>query len=153
MLDRTPRGSNARESSATAATKRPCEESTKQGTPCRAFALPGERFCWGHHPDRQGDVRRARQKGGKVAGQLRSIEGRRKKLDSASDLIRFTAGVVQDVLSGAVGPDVARACLYGISIQRQLIEASDIERRLAALEQQRLPAYPHQQQGGRPWRQ
>jgi len=98
-------------------------------------------------------VRRARQKGGRVAGQLRSIEGRRKKLDSASDLIRFTADVVQDVLSGAVGPDVARACLYGISIQRQLIEASDIERRLAALEQQRLPAHPHQQQGGRPWRQ
>jgi len=94
-------------------------------------------------------VRRARQKGGRVAGQLRSIEGRRKKLDSAAELIAFTSGVVQDVLSGRVLPDVARACLYGISIQRQLIEASDLERRLDVLEQQRLPAPT--QQGGRSW--
>jgi len=125
---------------------------TKQGGVCRAFPLD-DGYCFVHSPNRTAEVRQARQKGARAAGQLRVIQGKRKKLETASELIAFTGGVVQDVLAGTVLPDVARAALYGVAIQRQLIEASDLERRLVALEQQRLPAHPHHQQGGRPWRQ
>jgi len=153
MPDRTSRGGVADRSAAVAGGKRACLAETKQGGACRAFPLD-DGYCFIHSPNRTAEVRQARRKGAQAAGQRRVSEGRRKKLDSASDLIRFTAGVVQDVLSGAVGPDVARACLYGISIQRQLIEASDLERRLVALEQQRLPAHQQHQQGrSTSWRQ
>ena len=129
------RGANARQSGRTAAGRPRCEERTKRGTRCAAFALPGERYCWSHHPERQGEVREARSKGATVKNQLVAIEGKRKRLDSAEALTRFTADVVQDVLGGAVTPDVGRCVLYGTSVLRSLIETGDIERRLAALEQ------------------
>jgi hypothetical protein len=48
--------------------------------------------------------------------------------------VRFTSGLVQDVLAGTVDPDVAKVCLYGVSIQRQLIEVAELERQVAELE-------------------
>ena len=65
---------------------------------------------------------------------MTALQNRRLKLDTPAALIRFVGTVVQDVVSGAVEPDVARAALYGCSIQRQLIEASELEKRLEALE-------------------
>jgi len=94
-------------------------------------------------------VRRARQKGGRAAGQLRSIEGRRRKLDTPAELIAFTSTVVQDVIAGTVLPDIARVALYGISIQKSLIETGDLAERLARIEahQARTP-----QKGPGTWR-
>jgi hypothetical protein len=71
-----------------------------------------------------------RSKGGK----LRSIVGRRSKLASAEQVLTFNADVVHRVMSGELAVDVARCAIYGLSLQRQLIESSDLEQRLAALE-------------------
>jgi hypothetical protein len=79
-------------------------------------------------------VQRARSRGGTSAAKLRALEGRRSKLDTPAALVRFVATLVQDVVGGTVGPDVARVALYGCSIQRQLLETSDLEARLDALE-------------------
>jgi hypothetical protein len=76
----------------------------------------------------------ARRRGGQRTGQLRLLRGKRRRLDSPSALVRFTADVIQDVLAGQVEADVARVCLYGVSIQRQLLEVSDLERRLTDVE-------------------
>ena len=115
--------------------KPPCQARTKLGGPCRAFALPGGVYCWGHEPSRVDERTAARSRGGQRAGQLRLMKGRRARLDQAGGLLKFAAEVVLDVRSGLLDVDVARTTLYGCGIVRQLIESSDLEKRLASLEQ------------------
>jgi hypothetical protein len=79
-------------------------------------------------------MRQARSRGATNANKVRALEGRRSKLDTPAALVRFVATLVQDVVGGTVEPDVARVALYGCAIQRQLLETSDLEARLAALE-------------------
>ena len=117
-----------------AAAQLQCTATTKMGAPCRSFVPAGQTLCLAHDPDRQSAVREARAKGGAKASKIRAIRGRRSRLATAGELLKFTAGVIQETHEGAIAPDVARAVLYGISIQRQLVEASDLEKRLAELE-------------------
>lgn len=112
-----------------------CQGTTKNGRPCRSFALPGRPWCFAHDPERAGEREAARAKGGQVAGQARKLRGKRAKLDTVPGLVRFTARVIQDALDGTTEVTVARCALYGVSIQKQLLEASDLEKRIAALEE------------------
>ncbi len=111
-----------------------CGGVTKHGERCRSFAPLGRDYCLAHDPERAADVAAARSRGGTVATALRSLRGKRVKLDTAAGLVRFTAGVVQDTLGGQLEPDIARVVLYGVSIQKSLVETADHERRLAELE-------------------
>ena len=111
-----------------------CTATTRAGAPCRSFAPPGRPYCVMHDPEKAAAVAAARARGGTVAAKLRVLQGKRLRLDTAAALVRFTADVVQDTLAGTVEPDVARTVLYGVSIQRQLVEVADHERRLAKLE-------------------
>ena len=126
--------------------ERRCEATRNDGGPCRGRADPGSRFCIWHDPARAEFARTARSRGAVAAGKVRALQARRAKLDTPRALVRFVAGVVQDVLDGQVEVDAARAALYGVNVQRLLLEQSDIEARLTALEQ-RLAG----QQGGRRW--
>ena len=114
--------------------QRQCSGTTDAGAPCKGFAQRDSAFCLAHDPDRRAAAQAARAKGGTVSNKLRSIEGRRRKLTTAPELVSFTSGIVQDLLSGSVTVDVGRAVLYGISIQKSLLEASDLDTRLRALE-------------------
>jgi hypothetical protein len=129
-----PPGGGAERSSDGATAKQECGAQTKRGVPCRSFALPNGQFCLSHDPDRQGTVREARARGGAAASKLRALQGRRAKLESPTALVRFTGKLIQDVLDQTTAVDVGRAVLYGISIQRQLVESGDLEKRLSALE-------------------
>ena len=119
-------------------TRPACGAPLERGGACQAFALPSGR-CWNHDPARAAERRAARARGGKV----KALHCRRLKLDNPQALVKFVGDVVQDTLSGVVEPDVARAVLYGCSIQRRLLEASDLERRLLELER-RLAAREEQ---------
>jgi hypothetical protein len=111
-----------------------CTAITKRGGPCRSFALPDRPTCLMHTPELRAQVEAARRRGGTVAMKLRVLQGKRERLDTPRALVRFVASVVQDTLAGTVQPDVARAVLYGVSLQRVLIEASSLESRLAEVE-------------------
>ena len=63
------------------------------------------------------------------ANQLRAIQGRRPRIDNVPGLVRFTGGIVQDVLDGQVPVDVGRTALYGVSVLLCLVELSDLEQR------------------------
>jgi hypothetical protein len=98
--------------------------------------LPGRDVCVMHAPDMAEKVAAARMRGGTAAAKVRMLQGKRLRLDTAGALVRFTSGLVQDVLAGTVDPDTAKVCLYGVSIQRQLIEVAELERQVAQLEAQ-----------------
>lgn len=111
-----------------------CTTTTMRGAPCRSFALPNSKFCVMHDPTKAAAVAEARRRGGTVAMKLRVLQGKRDRLDTPKALVWFVSNVVQDTLAGTVQPDVARAVLYGVSIQRALIDASGTEARLAEVE-------------------
>ncbi len=101
-----------------------------------------------HDPEQHVARATALAKGGAQASKLRAIKGRRSKLATASELVTFTAGVIHDVLEGKLETDTARVVLYGVSIQRQLVEIADLERRLTVLEER----FGGQPSRGRSWR-
>jgi hypothetical protein len=125
----TVQGGDATAADSTARAR--CNGTTQRATACQAFALPGGEFCAVHEPERAEQVRAARSKGGKVA----ALASRRRHLDTPGRLVRFASSVIQDALDGTLDLAVAKTVLYGVGIQRSLVEASDIEQRLAALEQ------------------
>lgn len=115
--------------------QRTCKGMTARGEPCKGFALPGSDYCLSHDPAHQEALRASRAKGGANASKLRALRGKRAKLDTLPALVKFTAGVIQDVLGLSLPVDVGRCVLYGLSIQRDLVETSDLEARVVALEQ------------------
>ena len=115
-------------------TRPTCDAIRKDGERCRAPALPDSVLCWSHDPRQAETAARARAEGASKGGKLRALKGRRPKLDSPRALVRFVADLAQDTLSGAVEPDVSRAVAYCVSLQIRLLEASELERRVAELE-------------------
>jgi hypothetical protein len=95
--------------------------------------VPGTGYCFPHNPANAGRMREARSAGASAGGRLRSLHGKRRRLDSHAGLALFVTNLVYDVVEGTQDPDVARAALYGCSILRQLAERS-LERRLAEVE-------------------
>jgi hypothetical protein len=57
------------------------------------------------------------------------------KLDTPTALTRFMSGLIHDTISGQLDPTVSKAVVYAVSVQQRLIELSDLEKRLEALEQ------------------
>jgi len=126
-----------------------CQAITKGGAPCRGIVQNARPWCLVHDPARQGELPGVRAAGAAAANKLRMLKGHRQKLESAPALLRFVGGLVQDVLDGSVTPDIARTALYGCSIARQLVEASDLDRRLTILEAAQTPPA---KKGAPPWR-
>ena len=129
--------------------KQGCQAVRKDGQPCRAPAQPGATLCLWHDPDRVEAARAARSQGAMAAGKVRALDGRRRKLENAGALAKFMSSLIHDVLDGRTAPDTARVVVYAISVQRQIIEAADIEPRLTALEARLADQRP--KEGTRRW--
>jgi hypothetical protein len=112
-----------------------CIAARNDGGACRAQALPGDRWCWCHHPDRQEQAAEARARGRAKVNTLRALKGRRVRLERTGQLARWLSDLIVDVLEGKTPPDIGRTCMYGASVLRQVVETAELERRLAALEQ------------------
>jgi len=99
--------------------------------------------------DRAEEMAAARSRGATKANKLRALAGRRPTLTNGRALTRFASDVVQDVLSGKVAPDIGRVVLYGCATLRQLVETSELEKRLEALEAHLPPNGAQKRIGGR----
>lgn len=119
----------------TPAERSACGAPTKSGAACRSWSLPGSTFCFSHDPAQVEHRRAARAKGGAAASTLRRLEGRRSRLDTPAALLRFVADLAHRAVAGELEPPVVNAAVYALSLQRHLIEASDHERRLRAIEE------------------
>ena len=114
-----------------------CQGRRKDGGPCGAPAGPDSALCFVH--GRPEAAAAARANGARQAAKLRSIRGRRSRLATVPELVRFTADLIHRVVAGELEADVARCALYGLHLQKGLVEASDLEKRITGLERQ-LPA-------------
>src|SRR5687768_13925818 len=110
-----------------------CTDSAKHGGPCRAFALPGRATCRVHSPEYAAAVQADRVRGGRAAGRLRSLEGKRRRLDNPAALAVFLSGLIHDTMEGKVDAELAKVIAYTVSVQRAVVELAqkaDVERRL-----------------------
>lgn len=94
-------------------------------------------MCLFHDETERERGREARAAGARTSNKLRMIRGRRARLDTPAQLLRFVADLAHSVVAGDLSPDVVRAAVYALSLQRQLVEAVDLEKRVAELERGR----------------
>jgi len=109
---------------------------TKAGSACRSFVAVGDLYCFPHNPSNAERMQQARAAGASKGGKVRALKSHQPRFDTPKALIRFTGLILGGVLSGRIAPDVGRCVLYGINIQKSLIEASNLEQRLEAMEAQ-----------------
>jgi hypothetical protein len=109
-----------------------CKATNKDGALCRAFAVGEDGYCWGHDPKRREEAQAARSEGARTKNHLGRLRRLSARLTTNEDLMRFSSAVITDLFQGRVSDQVARAVLYGVSVQRALIESASIERNRAA---------------------
>jgi hypothetical protein len=124
----------ARHRTPTAVSKEPCQGRTTAGAPCRAFAPSGGALSRVHDPERQAEVQAARSRGAANAAKARRLQGRRRKLTTPAALLSFVDTLIWDAIDGKYDPRLVNAIVGAVNVQRALIEVSDLEQRLAALE-------------------
>ena len=113
-----------------------CRATTKAGDPCRATELR-DGWCYHHHPDLETERRAAKRKGGLVlhhgASGPEPLE--EVKLRGAADVLGILETAASDALSRKPGIERARCLTYVATAAVRVIEASDLEERVRALEQ------------------
>jgi hypothetical protein len=102
-----------------------CEGIRKDGGPCKAPRLPDSALCWSHDPRQSEQAVRARAEGASKGGQLRALQGRRRRLDSPAAVVGFLSNLVHDVADGRVEGEVAKVLVYALSVQLKAVELAE----------------------------
>lgn len=115
-----------------------CSATRRDGSPCRAQALPGRAYCWSHDPDQAARREAARRAGGRNrAGVIRM---RKSATPALASLCNQLEGALTDTLEGAIEPRVASAAASLAGVLVRAYQVGEIETRLADLER-RLKEY------------
>lgn len=116
-----------------------CNGTTAAGAPCRAPVVGTGGKCFAHRdPERWAEAAargRARKR-----PRLAVTVAPCPELETAEGLKCFLAGVLNATVAGSVAVPVAHATAQLGNALRQLIETSDLEARLSALEARQAPA-------------
>ena len=111
----------------------PCAHVRANGERCRGYAVIGGRFCFAHDPalaDKRADDRRRGGEAGKVAPLADSAFAVR----SLGDVLALIETTINDVRAGRVDVKVANAVGYLANVAVKVMQQTDIEARLDALE-------------------
>lgn len=111
-----------------------CKASNRDGSRCQAPGVTESGYCFWHDPARAGEVREARSKGGKTRSQGRvTVEGEDLPLESAADVKRALARIVNECRGGRLDYRVSNACFVGLSALLKALDQVDTEAELASL--------------------
>lgn len=121
-----------------------CIATRKDGSPCKAVAQSGSRFCFFHDPEKAAERHESKVKGGK-AGKLATLPAVKPWRGQAGEVVVLTAvtpaelenllcETIDDVRTGAIDPKVANAVGYLVGSIVKVKEVMLIEDRLAAIE-------------------
>jgi hypothetical protein len=116
-----------------------CQHVKADGERCRAAALAGKALCFAHDPDSAGRRREARSAGGRARLKPRTVLPPNTPdvpLKSVADVLAAVEQLFNQVRTGRVDSKVGNCLAVIAGLQLKAIVGEDIERRLAALEQQ-----------------
>lgn len=113
-----------------------CEAQKKNGERCNGLALEGDQHCFYHSEATANE----RAKGRSMGGKGKSNEAKARKIVLAGALSAEEAGaklgpVLDQVITGKLAPNVGTAAATIAKAIAAIEETTEIERRLAALEE------------------
>lgn len=109
-----------------------CQGTRDTGEPCRAWVLPGSRFCLWHDPAQEGKRQQAREKGGRN----KATPTRLGKLmpEALRPVLQKLMDGLDEVHDGTLDPRQASAMASLAGAIGRLYETAQLEERLARLE-------------------
>lgn len=117
-----------------------CQHVKDDGEQCRGRRHNGSLFCFWHDPERRDDVAAAARKGGAVTSQRRARAVLPKSsavtLGTADEVRILLADTITRVRRGQLDTSVANCVGYLAQTGLKVLEVTELERRLLALEQQ-----------------
>ena len=118
-------------------TNRQCAFRLRSGEKCRMHPLQNSEFCWAHSPDRKKEVQEARRLGGlrRKRESTISCAYQFESLDTVDGIRRIVLIAVLDALSMENSMSRARTLAYLAQVALRMLEVSEIEERVAALEE------------------
>ena len=112
-----------------------CKAIKEDGSGCRAKTRKGSPYCLFHDPDSKVELREAQQRGGRAnRATVLPDDAPDVSLNSIRDIAGLYARVINLQLRGEISPKEASSLGYNCSQLAKLLEASNIEERLANLE-------------------
>jgi hypothetical protein len=113
-----------------------CGKTKRDGQRCQAMAMEGSRYCFFHNPAMQKSRKAAQRRGGQAKGPVvLPAEAADLPLHSGKDVAVFLAETINQVRKGRLSPKIASTIGYLTGLLRKALETSDIEERLARVEQ------------------
>ena len=113
-----------------------CQATAVDGRSCRATPLHDEPSCFWHSPSHAEEATEARRLGGTRRRRDKTLVGvfDLSSLDTVQGIRRFLEIAMFDTLAleGSIGR--SRTLIQGVQAASRLLEASDLEARIAALE-------------------
>jgi len=125
-----------------------CKAKTKKGKPCRAAATEGG-LCFFHaNPNKAAEL-------GRVGGRrshhpLGCVADPPRDLKSMKGVLEAAARLIEDVYSGKISPRIAGCVAPLLNLQMRAIQATDLEMRIAKLEQSQAESPSHDSPDIRP---
>ena len=110
-----------------------CACTRANGEPCRGYAVTGSRYCFAHDPAQAAKRTDARRRGGS-AGMVEPLPESSLSIRNMGDVLELIETTINDVRAGRVDTKTANAVGYLANIAVKVIQQTDIEARLEALE-------------------
>jgi DNA primase large subunit len=110
-----------------------CAHIKADTTPCGGYAVAGSRFCFAHDPAQEEKRTAARRRGGE-AGKIEPLPSSTLTIRTMSDVLELIETTINDVRAGRVDVKIANAIGYLANVSVKVIQQTDIEARLEALE-------------------
>ncbi len=110
-----------------------CALIKSDGEPCKGYAVSGSKYCFAHDPAQETKRRAAQRKGGE-AGRVATLPESSLSVRNMSDVLELIELTINDVRAGRLDVKVANAIGYLANVSVKVIQQTDIEARLEALE-------------------
>lgn len=110
-----------------------CSHIKSDKTRCRGFAISGSKYCFAHDPAQAEKRKEARRRGGS-AGTIEPLPESSLAVRNLGDVLELIETTINDVRAGRVDVKTANAVGYLANVSLKVIQQTDIEARLEALE-------------------
>lgn len=120
-----------------------CEGVKDDGSKCQAPVRQGSRYCFFHDPAKETARKDAQQRGGRAnRATVLPADAPDLPLNSVKDIASLYSRIINLQLRGEISPKEASSLGYNCAQLVKLLDASNTEERLAALENARKTRVP-----------